>query len=329
MSFKWEKSTIITDNGEEVEAISPVIISASRETDIPAFYSDWFLYRFFDRGYVVTINPFNQRKSYVSFNKTRVIVFWSKYPAPLIKNLYKLDKNNINYYFLFTLNDYENDNLEPYLPPLSKRIEIFKKLSNLIGKERVLWRFDPLIITDKINLDSLIEKIKHVGDKIYKFTERLIISFIDVEIYRKVKLNLKKYNINYKKFTLEDIYEFSEKLSLINKEWRLDIRTCAESIDLSRYGILPNKCIDDELMIRLFYRDKQLMDFLGYNNKLFYSESKKLKDKGQRKFCNCIVSKDIGRYNSCPFLCRYCYANSNEKIVKEIFTNHNFRGEMI
>ena len=126
-----------------------MIISASRATDIPAFYSRWF----FDRlkvGYARWRNPYNGKDTYVSFDKTRFIVFWSKNPALIIQSLHLLKERNIGCYFQFTLNDYDAEGLEPNVPPIEQRIETFKLLVDTLGTGSVVWRFDPLILTDRI-----------------------------------------------------------------------------------------------------------------------------------------------------------------------------------
>ena len=144
-----DKTFITTDDGKQVEATAPVIISASRSTDIPAFYAKWFFNRL-AKGYCVWYNPFNQQPMYVSFKKCKVVVFWTKNPAPIIPYLPELDKRGIHYYFQVTLNDYEQEGFEPNVPSVKSRIATFRLLSELIGKERVIWRFDPLIVTPQL-----------------------------------------------------------------------------------------------------------------------------------------------------------------------------------
>jgi len=328
MTKQNEKLSIITDNGEKVLAQTPVIISASRSTDIPAFYSDWFFYRL-KRGYLKWKNPFNGIPLFVSFAKTRLIVFWTKNPEPILKHLSYLDDKNINYYFQYTLNDYEEEKLEPNLPDLKNRIETFIKLSLKIGKEKLLWRFDPLILTDKITINDLISKIEFVGDQIAPYTNKLIFSFADIDNYKKVQNNLKSANINYNDFDNIKMIEFATKLSILNKKWNLEIATCAEKIDLTKYNISPNKCIDDDLMKKLFYDDSDLMRFLGFEKNIFEElvpiskRIKKMKDKGQRKDCNCIASKDIGQYNTCIHDCVYCYANKLKTVAHTNFKKHS------
>lgn len=330
---KWNKKLIINDDKEEVEAITPFIISASRSTDIPAFFSKWFFNRL-AKGYVTWKNPFNQKVQYVSFYETKVIVFWSKNPKPIIPYLKELDKRDIKYYFQFTLNDYEKENLEPNVPKLENRIEIFKNLSNLIGKEKVIWRFDPLILSDFISIDDLLIKIENIGDQICNYTEKLVFSFADIGVYKKVQNNLYKQDISFREFSQDDMMNFSNKLQKLNQKWNLKLATCTEKVELEKFNIIHNKCIDDELIYKIGKNDKKILDWLGVDNtaSLFgddYLPNIKLKDKGQRKECGCIMSKDIGMYNTCDHLCTYCYANHSVNLVKQNIKKHNFNNQSI
>jgi DNA repair photolyase len=332
----WDKTKIYNDHGELVEAIQPVIISASRSTDIPAFYHKWLINRM-EKGYIGWINPFNRKMQYVSFGKTRLIVFWTKNALPLIPHLEYFDRKNINYYFQYTINDYEHPFLSPPFPPLHKRIDTFKKLSDLIGKEKVIWRFDPFILTDKIDVQSLLNKIARIGDEFMGYTEKLVFSFADINVYKKVQNNLRNSGVYAHEFRENEIHELMKGLTELNNKWNYTLATCAEKTDLSMYEVEHNRCIDDELMVRLFKDDKELMNFLGYTppaqHFLFdekeYKPNPKLKDKGQRAACGCIMSKDIGMYNTCNHLCTYCYANHSEKIVRKNLSLHNPEGECI
>jgi DNA repair photolyase len=346
-----DKLQITTDTGELVEAQAPVIISASRSTDIPAFYAKWFVNRI-KKGYVVWYNPFNQQPMYISFKNTKAVVFWSKNPQPLIPYLHELDEKGIHYYFQFTLNDYEHDGFEPNVPLLNERIETFKTLSKQIGKEKVIWRFDPLIITPTVTPRDLLKKIWNLGNKIKGLTDKLVFSFVDVKAYRKVQSNLVKETSMYSKDNVENaelkdgqMTEIAEGLVKIRERWKsegwnITLATCAESIDLNKYGIEHNRCIDDELMRRIFSQDKDLMYYLTYgklpdNSTLFPDNSItvpkqiNLKDKGQRKICGCMISKDIGMYNTCPHHCVYCYANTSKQAVKNKLLLHNDENESI
>ena len=153
-----DKVLIKINQGKQVAATAPVIISASRSTDIPAFYAKWFFYRL-AKGYCVWYNPFNQQPMYISFKNCKVVVFWTKNPEPIIPYLSELDKRGIHYYFQVTLNDYMQEGFEPNVPPVAKRIETFKKLSQMIGKEKVIWRFDPLIVTPQLTPRMLLTRI--------------------------------------------------------------------------------------------------------------------------------------------------------------------------
>lgn len=327
--MNWQKVEIVNDDGETVLAQAPIIVSASRSTDIPTFYADWFIDRW-KAGYVKWKNPFNGVPLYVSFKNTKVVVFWTKNPKPIMKHLDFLDKNVKNYYFQFSLNDYDKEGYEGKVPRVENRIETFKELSNRIGKEKVVWRFDPLLLTNEIDVKELLKRLEKIGDELYKYTNKLVFSFADIGIYKKVESNLNKANIQYIEFTLETMLEFAEGLQKLNKKWGLELATCAEKFDLNKYGINHNKCIDDDLMIDLFHQDEELMKFLGvefieptlFDTTAAISKTKKIKDKGQREACGCIMSKDIGEYNTCPHECVYCYANTSKEAAFANYKSH-------
>jgi hypothetical protein len=327
--MSWKKTEIKIESGESVLAQAPIIISASRSTDIPAFYSDWFIQRL-KEGYVKWKNPFNGVPLYVTFNNARLIVFWSKNPKPMIKHLDLLDEKKINYYFQFTINDYDDEKLEPNVPNVQSRIDTFLKLSEHIGKDKVIWRFDPLILTEKIGVDDLLRKVENIGNQLRNYTDKMVFSYADIELYKKVQNNLQKSSINYQEFNVQTMNEFALGLQQLNSSWGLEIGTCAEQIPLEKYGIVHNKCVDDDLMIKLFPHDKILMDFLGvktaspdmFNPNGGIEKTKNNKDKGQREFCGCIVSKDIGEYNTCPHFCEYCYANISREKAAANYKQH-------
>jgi hypothetical protein len=321
----WEKILLtVTEpvnlsEPQMVEAIAPLIVSASRSTDIPALYGDWFMARL-AAGYVRWKSPFCGKPLFVSFEKTRLFVFWSKNPAPFFPHLDMLDRSGYDYYFLFTLNDYDTERLEPGVPPLDKRMETFIRLSRRVGKGRVVWRFDPLILADTITVGDLLEKIRNVGDRIAPFTDRLVFSFVDIEKYAKVRRNLQAAGIaGAREFTGDDVDEFCTGLAILNRRWGLSITACAEGRDLSRFGIGRGQCISYDLITREFGNDRILMDFLQRDDPqtlggtgTAVDPSRWLKDPGQRTSCRCIVSKDIGQYSTCMHLCSYCYANTSQ-----------------
>jgi len=331
MATQWKETEILTDEGKIVKGIAPIIISASRSTDIPAFFSKWFFNRL-EKSYVKWINPFNRdTPQYISFKAVRIIIFWTKNANPIIPYLHILEERGINYYFQYTINDYDEEKFEPNVPPLNERIETIKELAQIIGKDKIIWRFDPLIITDKLTVRELLKKVWYLGNKLLPFTNKLVYSYADISEYKKVQNNLikdnplsfNKSNVLSAEFTKDQKIEFAIGIQKILTEWKktspsFTIATCAEDIELSSYGIEHNKCIDDELMIRIFSADKKLMSFIGFdeNQKLLFNTRPNLKDKGQRKACGCIISKDIGSYNTCNHLCTYCYANTSRKVVK-------------
>jgi DNA repair photolyase len=320
----------------------PVVISASRATDIPRWYADWFINRL-NKGFVIWTNPFNRKQQQVFFDKTRAIIFWSKDPQNLIQYLPDIDAKGIGYYFQFTLNDYENERLEPHVAPLNKRIATFRELSNKIGKEKVVWRYDPLILSEDLTVDKLLEKIKTIGEQIQHHTSKLVISFVDINEYqRKISPRLRGLRSDYREVRPEEATAIADGLKLLQDEWGISIATCAEKsqigVDLLNYNITRNRCIDDDLLARLFPQDKKLMNYLQRDRvdrnqqKLsgdleslsapVRTKGNPLKDPGQRKECGCIKSKDIGQYNTCLHLCVYCYANTSDKTVKSRYERY-------
>ena len=332
-----DKVKITRDKGELVDAQSPVIVSASRSTDIPAFYADWFLHRL-KVGYSAWTNPFNGVKSYVAYDNTRVIVFWSKNPKPLLAEggcLDYLAEKGINTYIQYTLNDYVAEKLERGVPALQERIDTFKRLVDRLGVGRVIWRFDPMILTDTIGVEELLNKAQNIGDQLKGYTEKMVFSYADIRTYRKVQANLTKNCINFREFEEEDMLAIARGLAEMNKSWGYTLATCGEKVNLKPYGIAHNKCVDDDLMIKYFSEDRRLMDFLGvdiikgdlFNPEATIIKHKNNKDKGQRAFCGCIVSKDIGEYNTCPHLCEYCYANTSKDIAVRNWKQHKLNPE--
>ncbi len=295
---------MLNDSGERVKALAPVIVSASRATDIPAFFSSWFFDRL-DKGYCVWKNPYNGKDSYVSFTNTRFIVFWSKNPAPLIPFLPRLKERGIGFYIQYTLNDYEKEALESNVPKLADRIDIFKRIVDTYGLGSVVWRFDPLILTDKIGITELLGKIKRIETELNGYTEKLVFSFADIAGYKKVGFNLRNAGIKYREWTESEMLGFVTELHYLNLPMQL--ATCAEKIDLSRYGIEHNRCIDPDLISRLAPDNPALQMWL------FGA----IKDKGQRQACGCILSKDIGQYNTCSHGCLYCYATNTPTPARE------------
>lgn len=207
----WAKVKIVRDDGTWADAQAPVIVSASRSTDIPAFYADWFFYRL-QRGYSAWTNPFNGKKSFVSYQHTRFIVFWSKHPAPLFPFLTILKEKQINCYIQYTLNDYEKEGLEKGVPSVAKRIDTFKRLIDELGFGHVVWRFDPLMLRSG-RYSFINGKGCFYRGRLKGYTEKLVFSFADISSYRKVKMNLDRNHILYRQI-------FTQKNQLVFTRWK-------------------------------------------------------------------------------------------------------------
>lgn len=296
---------------DKIKTIYPVIISASRATDIPAFYSDWFFNRL-SEGWCIKFNSYSHRPLRVDFRDTRFVVFWTKNPSPIIDKLALLEEKCSGYYFQYTLNDYEKEGYEKNVPPLSERICSFKKLSEVAGREKVIWRFDPLILSDKMCVETLLSRIGAIGEEIHPYTEKIVFSFID--LYKSVKRNLDRAGLGeIREFSVDEMKEFASGLQGMIHRWGISATTCAEEIDLSAYGILKNRCIDPDLIKRISPEDPDL---------LRYIEKNPGKDPGQRLLCGCVSSMDIGQYNTCMHLCSYCYANRYPSVIRDNYNNH-------
>ncbi len=296
----WRRASFLTRSGASVEASLPLIVSASRRTDIPAHHGVSFLNRL--RDDVTRCTSRFGKNYYVSFARARFFVFWTKHmDGGFYDCLEAVERRGAAYYFLYTLHDYEAEGLEPNLPPLDRRIRSFRELSEAIGRHRVVWRFDPLVLTETVGVDELLKKIKNVGDRIYRHTTKIIFSFADIEGYRHVKANLRRQGVRYREWEREPTIELARKLSGLARGWGISASACCEAVDVE--GIEAGKCIDDGLIRLIAAEDDELMHFL--------SSRPNLKDPGQRKNCGCIVSTDIGRYDTCPSFCSYCYANTS------------------
>jgi hypothetical protein len=319
-------------SGREVEAIAPLIISASRSTDIPAFYGDWFMERL-RRGYAKWVNPWNGAPVYVSFRNARVFVFWSKNPAPFLPQLRELTRLGYQYYLLFTLNDYETEGLEPGLPPPEERIRTFIAISRRVGRGRVVWRWDPLLLSGSLGVEGLLDRIRNVGDAIAPFTDRMIFSFIDIARYPGVARNLRTRGFgDIREFSPAEELELAAGLQELDRSWGLTISACGEERDFSGFGIEAGGCISRDLMLREFGQDPVLRQFLQGPDPGSYPVRgttsplpPHLKDPGQRSSCGCVVSKDIGQYSTCPHLCAYCYANTTPGRVEKRYNTYRIQ----
>ncbi len=278
-----------------------MIISASRRTDIPALYPEWFMNRI-GEGYLFVQNPFNAqqlRRIDLSPENVDVIVFWSKNPQPMVGYLDELDNRGYRYYFQFTLTAYPKL-LEPSVPPMHELLATFKTLSAKIGPEKVVWRFDPITLSDVTPEQAIVDNFERLARELRGSTSRVVFSF--VHLYRSVIRNLEKIQ-KEKGVTFYDssrsvdqVQRIAATLADIAHKNSIEIVSCAEKLDLSGVGVEHGQCIDDRLIKRLFG--------ITVSNR---------KDKNQREACQCVESQDIGQYNTCTHGCIYCYAASNNK----------------
>jgi hypothetical protein len=276
-----------------------MIISASRRTDIPAFYSEWFMNRIRE-GFLLVRNPFNAnqvRRVDLSPGNVDVIVFWTRDPRPLLGRLDELNALGYRYYFQFTLTGYPKP-LEPSVPPVAESLSAFKTLARKIGAERVLWRFDPIILSDLTPEGAVIEGFGRLARELSGSTSRVVISF--VHLYKSVKRNLagigqaQGIRFHDESRSEEQVRRIVKALADIAAANSIGIVSCAGKLDLSTEGVAHGKCIDDRLIKKLFG--------------LTVSDRK---DRYQRENCLCVESQDVGQYATCTHGCVYCYANSS------------------
>lgn len=267
-----------------------MILSVSRRTDIPNYYSEWF-YNRIREGFLYVRNPMNAHqisKIDLSSQVVDCIVFWTKNPEPMMERLDELKE--YKYYFQFTLTGYGQD-IETNLPhKKNTMIPIFQKLSKRIGKEKVIWRYDPIIFTDTYTEEYHIKAFEQIATALNGDTEKCIISLLD--IYTKNRKNMNELNVIEK--SNDDLKNIAKRLSGIAHINGMKIATCAEQIDLTECDIEHNSCIDKNLIEKI----------IGYRIKAE-------KDKNQRMECGCVESVEVGTYNTCKNGCRYCYANDN------------------
>lgn len=281
-----------------------MIISVSRRTDIPAFYTPWFLNRI-KAGFVLIRQPFNRRIKRVSLlpQDVSAFVFWTRNASMLMNHLDKLQ--DYHYYFQYTITGYpklvERNTLNPH-----RAIKNFIELSHVIGKEKVIWRYDPILLSNHLTLNEHKRRFLKIADSLAGKTNKVVISFAD--LYQKTTRNLDLIadfhyvDILSQASIMNDLVSFMVQIA---NEREMVIESCAESVDLAHLGIKHGKCIDDKLL-----------------KSLFNLEVSSIKDRGQREACGCVKSIDIGEYNTCLHDCAYCYATTNLETVKKNKLKH-------
>lgn len=294
-----------------------MIVSASRRTDIPAFYAPWFMNRI-RAGYCTVPNPFNRRQvSTIALRPEDVdiIVFWTRNPRPLFDGLAELDARGYRYYFQFTLLDNPRQ-IDPKTPSVAAAVVTFRELAARIGSERVIWRYDPIVLSNATGPDFHLERYAQIAGQLRGYTQRSVISVMDM--YRKAAKRLEALapqGIVIEGADAGQAPEFARLmtgLAHIAAENGMEIQSCVEELDLMRFGIRPGKCIDDDYIARVF----GLQLTLG-------------KDPSQRAACGCVASRDIGMYDACLFGCTYCYATGSFARAGENYASHDPAGESL
>ena len=263
-------------------------------------------------GHCDVPNPFNARQvASVSLDPEHVdvIVFWTRHSRPILQHLRELDQRGYRYYFLYTVLDYPRS-LDTKGPPLRTTLQSFRRLSERIGHDKVVWRYDPILLTTHTDEAFHLRTFEGIAQRLNGYTHRSVISL--ATIYRKAKkrLNaLRSKGLELLECSTESLAEFMRALSQIAAANDMEIISCAQEMDLTPYGIRPGKCVDDEYIANV----------LGVN-------VPSRKDPSQRPFCGCVVSKDIGMYDTCRFGCMYCYATSNSDVARKNYERHDPEG---
>lgn len=280
-----------------------MILFASGRTDIPAFYSNWFINRV-KAGFVDVRNPFNQKLvSRIYFSDVDLIMFCSKNPLPMIN---KLDTLNVPVLFHVTITPYGKD-VEPNIPDKRLIIEGVKKLSLVLGIDNVVVRYDPIFLSDKYNVDYHIKAFDKLCKNLNGYVNKIIVSFMDE--YKNVRNN--KNILKYRAFTREDYKKIGEAFSKSAMDNGMSVQTCFEDEDLTQYGFVKGECLSHELAYIL-------------TGKKFKSSNVR-----KEKKCECVQMVDIGDYNSCMHMCKYCYANYDEKAVSNNFERHDDNSSLL
>lgn len=280
-----------------------MILFASGRTDIPAFYSKWFINRV-KAGFVDVRNPFNQNLvSRINFSDVDLIMFCSKNPLPMIDKLKML---KVPVLFHVTITPYSKD-VEPNIPDKRLIIEGVKKLSLVLGIDNVVLRYDPIFLSDKYNVDYHIRAFDKLCKNLNGYVNKIIVSFMDE--YKNVRSN--KNILKYRTFTREDYKKIGEAFSKSAMDNGMSVQTCFEDNDLTEYGFVKGECLSHELAYIL-------------TGKKFKSSNVR-----KEKKCECVQMVDIGDYNSCMHMCKYCYANYDEKAVSSNFERHDDNSSLL
>lgn len=279
-----------------------VILSVSRRTDIPACYAPWFMNRLRE-GCVMVRNPMNPRQvSRIALTSDVVdcIVFWTKNPLPLTPHLAEIEAMGYPYVMQMTLTGYGPD-AEANLPPVAERIDAFRAIAERIGAERMIWRYDPILLSDMYSVDWHAENFACLARALAGCTERCVLSFLD--LYPKIRSRLNAGG--FRPCTAEEMRAVAARIAPTANEHGVQLQTCAERIDLSEFGVCHGACIDAGL----------IGSILGFPLDI-------RRDGNQREQCCCVASVDVGEYNTCLNGCAYCYANHSADKVERHASMH-------
>lgn len=283
-----------------------VIVSASRRTDIPAFYSEWFLRRLAE-GFCTVPNPFNRRQvSRISLRPEDVdaLVFWTRNPRPLMARLAELAAHR--YYFLFTLVGNPRE-LDPKSPPREAAVATFRDLAGRLGPGRVVWRYDPVVFSALTPREFHLRNFAEIAEQLEGSARRVVISFVDE--YRKAGGRLRALRgtpAEVLPVRDEEVAWLVPRLREVAALRGMQLQSCAEELDLRPHGVPPGRCLDGDLL-----------------RELFGIEVDRRKDSGQREACGCVRSRDIGVYDTCLFGCVYCYATRSFELAAEHHRRHD------
>ncbi len=277
-----------------------MIINTGGRTDTVNYYGDWLFNRFRE-GYVYSRNPFYPTQVYkyvLSPDVVDCVVFCSKNYSPVLDRLHKIyDKFNV--FCFYTITAYGED-IEPKVPDIDESIDTLIKLAELIGKNKISWRYDPVLLTKKYTVSRHLETFDYMAEKLSPYVSFCIFSF--VEMYKKLEKNMPEII----PFTSEDKYKILDGFGKISKKYNLKLQTCADIENYGEYGISCSGCITTEVLSRA----------LGV-------KFRKIPHHGNRKNCKCMPSRDIGAYNTCLNGCKYCYANSRPDIAYQNISKHD------
>lgn len=285
------------------------IISASRRTDIPAFYMDWFMERV-RAGYALYPNPFGGTVHRVSLLPQDVhsIVFWSKHYGPLLPRLGELLDMGYGLCFHYTING-APPSLEPHMPPLELSVRLFRDLARGTNPRQVLWRFDPIVLTQELDRDFYLRRFKEIAHQLEGFTHRCYFSF--VSLYGKTRANMARQGILWREPSLEEKAELACRLSELARGFGMELLACCQE-DLLKYGISGGSCVDGELLSQLSPHRPSITS-----------------PRPTRPGCRCTASRDIGIYDTCPLGCVYCYATRSCQVALHRMAFHDPSSESL